>query len=101
LTIPAHEKAVAVLTMTRPDGTVTNPCLPRRRPSGPRPVPPGRAASRRDAGEHPTSAVTMRINERAWDAATVTEIHAAGFPDDDLLDAEQTRQALEDVDNQS
>ncbi|MEX5259216.1 hypothetical protein [Kocuria sp. CPCC 205263] len=50
--------------------------------------------------EHPQVSHELVINERALDAATVTMMHAAGFTDYTLLDAEQTQQALDDAEDQ-
>lgn len=101
MTILAHEQAVAVLTVTRPDGAVNTRVFVDD--SHQELDPFHRAEQRRDAllTEDPMSTVTIGVNERALDAATATKMHAAGFTDYDLLDAEQTRQALEDAEDQS
>jgi hypothetical protein len=101
MTILAHEQAVAVLTVTRPDGTVTTRVFIDDDHHELDPF--HRAEKRRDAllAERPESKATIGINERALDAATVTKMHDEGFPDYDLLDAEQTRQAIDEVENDS
>ncbi|GAA1747061.1 hypothetical protein [Kocuria aegyptia] len=95
MTVLAHKQAAAGLTVVHPDGpTTTRVFVDDSRQEL---DPFHRAEQRRDAmlAEHPMSTVTNGINERALDAATVTKRHAAGPTDWDLLDAEQTRQALE------
>lgn len=101
MTILAHEQAVAVLTVTRPDGAVNTRVFVDD--SHQELDPFHRAEQRRDAllTEDPMSTVTIGVNERALDAATATKMHAAGFTDYDLLDAEQTRQAIDEVENDS
>ncbi|WP_298583008.1 hypothetical protein [uncultured Kocuria sp.] len=50
--------------------------------------------------ENPDATVTIGINERPLDAAIATKMHSFGHPDDTTLDAEQTRQALEEAEDQ-
>lgn len=47
--------------------------------------------------EHPQASHTLVISERALDLATVTMMHAAGFTDYTLADAEETRRAIDEV----
>ncbi|MEX5236026.1 hypothetical protein [Kocuria arenosa] len=101
MTVLAHEQAVAVLTVVHPDDSTTTRVFIDA--AGQDLDPFHRAEQRRDAllTEHPEATATIGINERALDAATVTKMHAVGFTDYDLRDAEQTRQALEDAEDQS
>jgi hypothetical protein len=96
-----QEQAVAVLTVVPPQGDA----ITRVFVEGPHQDldPFHRAERRRDAllVEHPDATVTIGINERALDAAVAMKMHALGHPDYTTLDAEQTRQALEDEENQS
>lgn len=100
MTVLAHEQAVAVLTIVPSTGdTITRVFVDDTHQDL---DPFHRAEQRREAllTEHPMSTVTIGINEPALDAATVTKMHAAGFADYTLLDAEQTRQALDEAQNQ-
>ncbi|MEX5307581.1 hypothetical protein RF644_17690 [Kocuria sp. CPCC 205258] len=101
MTVLAHEQAVAVLTIIHPDATSTTRVFIEDDHHELDPF--HRAVKRRDAvlAERPESKATIGINERALDAATVTRMHDAGFPAYDLLDAEQTRQAIDEVKNDS
>lgn len=101
MTVLDQEPAVAVLTVVPPQGdTITRVFV-----EGPHQDldPFHRAEQRRDAllAEHPDATVTIGINERALDAAIATKMHAFGYPDYTTLDAEQTRQALEEAEDQS
>ena len=101
MTVLAHEQAVAVLTVVHPDASSTTRVFIDDEHHELDPF--HRAVKRRDAvlAERPESKATIGINERALDAATVTKMQDAGFPDYDLLDAEQTRQAIDEVENYS
>ena len=101
MTVLAHEQAVAVLTVVHPDASSTTRVFIDDEHHELDPF--HRAVKRRDAvlAERPESKATIGINERALDAATVTKMHDAGFPDYDLFDAEQTRQAIDEVETDS
>jgi hypothetical protein len=87
---------MATMTLTKHDTTTT---LVFVEDAGQDLDPFHRAEQRRDAllTEPPESTATIGINERALDLATVTLMHSAGFADYTLLDAEETRRAIDEV----
>lgn len=50
--------------------------------------------------QHPQVTHTLLINDRALDLATVTMMDSAGFTDYTLIDAEQTRQVIDEMEAQ-
>jgi hypothetical protein len=100
MTALAHEQAVAVLTIVPRQGDAITRVFVEDTHQDLDPF--HRAEQRRDAllAQHPGATATIGINERALDAATVTKMHTAGFADYTLLDAEQTRQALDEAQDQ-
>lgn len=97
---PNPEPAIAVLAVVHSDGrTPTHHFV---EAPGQDADPYHRAVEKLQAvrREDPQMTHTLAINERALDLATVTMMHSAGFTNCTLIDAEQTRRAIDEMEAQ-
>lgn len=97
MTTTSTEPAVAALTVVHPTGTTSVHRFVEAPDQDADPYHQALQTLELLRREHLVVSHTLMINERALDLATVTMMHSAGFTGYTLLDAEETRMVIDEL----